>query len=190
MEWYCDTCFCDVIEKRIRKYIRTETPVEKNEHLLILGELCMSVLKAILHDLPITLSLFKTEKELAAAQRLHIHARVVLPWTMDREIGTFLGNFFQGKSVCEDKRIIKLFMSVTERELNKYTEIRKLSYPSIAHDPVFDVLDALEEKYPSSKYSLLKSANALRPFLERGNSNGNIKDITVDGHEHGHTIEY
>ena len=184
-EWYCHDCFCEVIERRLRKYLRTENPIQKGEHLLVLGVLAQHVLKTLIKDLPVTITTVQTHEELAQSKKQCPETRCVLPYTMEYGLRSFLQGVFEGSGENPSKDII-LFLPITMHELRKYVEIKGLQSPVQEHDEFFDVLDKFEEKYPSSKYSLMKSAKAIRQLLEKAN----VKKLVVSDPLHGHTAKH
>lgn len=174
-EWYCARCFCDVIERRIKKSIRAVSPFVRGETLLVVGEVTQHCVQLVVQGLPVTMIQI-TSEEIQNAIAAHPQARLVLPSTMEHDIGLFLGDFFQGK-VCleDDHRVVKLFHALTLPELRKYADLKGLPIPVICNNPVQDLLDSLEEKYPSSKFSLQKSVIALHEVMR----NANVKKITI-----------
>lgn len=174
-EWYCNSCFCQVIERRIKHYIRNACPIKKNEHLLVLGDLALFAIKMVIEGLPVKLELIdKIPKS--------TKCRIVVPLTMDNECVEFLDNLFQGKLIVKKEvNIIPIFRNLTQAELKKYTELKKLNCPDFKKDNLLGLLDEMESKYPSTKYSLSKSISELYSELEKAK----VKKIVVNEKSNG-----
>lgn len=180
-EWYCNACFCAVLERRIKKYIRAECPLQKGDHVIVVGDLAHYILKKIIQGLPV-----KMECRETIPHTLPPHTKLILPWTMDKEASIFLDDLFQGKLVYDNNpHVIKLFLSITIPELKKYAEILHIHFSEEEHNTVFDILNQLEEKYPSTKYSLVKSVRSLHNIMQ----NANIKKIMTSNQEHDNPRE-
>lgn len=148
----------------------------------MVSEVALSVLKGVIQGLPVRIECIENN---LIDEKVHTfpHAKLILPWTMDQEMGSFLNNLFKGQIINEyNPLIIKLFLPVTDPEVKKYAELKKLLYIPLEKNPVFEILNQLEAKYPSSKYSLAKSVQALRAIMQ----NANVKKIVATQNQDGH----
>ena len=185
-EWYCASCFCLVIEKRVKKYIRTNALFAKNDLLYVAGELGAHVLREVIQGLPVEMFVLE-EAEAVKKWSASCNAKLILPWTMDKELAGFLKDIFHGMIIHEPHaRIIKIFLPITEPELKKYAELKHLPCPEENKGSIIDILNQLEAKYPSSKYSLAKSMETLRSMMQ----NANIKKIDATEAQHEHSPEH
>ncbi len=170
-EWYCNSCFCGVIERRIKKYVRTVCPLQKGEHVIVVGDLTQYILQKVIQGLPIEREYRKT-----IPSSIPPHTKLVLPWTMDKEASIFLDHLFQGKMIQDEHpQIMKLFLPVTIPEMKRYAEILHLPFPEEEKNTTSSILNDLEQKYPSTKYSLAKSIK----FLHDKMQSANIKKIVA-----------
>ncbi len=162
------------MERRIKKYIRQENPIIKGEHLFVVGELACTVLKEVVRGLPVKIT--PITEEITPSE-----GRLVVPWTMEQILGDFLSGFFHGElDASPQQNIIPLFRSLTEAELKKYAEIRSLPLPPEAKGTIHELLDQMEAKYPSTRYSLQKSVSTLRAVLQKAN----LKKVTASDTTH------
>lgn len=167
-EWYCNRCFCEVIEKRLRKHL-SENPIIKGEHLIVFGDLAQHVLRVLIKDLPVTITLVQTGDELQRARKQYPKARCILPETMEDKLVIFLQGFFHGHIETTTSQDIMLFQPITIQELLKYAELKELPLPAINHHELLGQLNKFEEKYPSAKHGLLNSAKAINNILQSAN---------------------
>src|SRR3989344_4178709 len=97
----CKRCFEGIIERRIRKYIRINKLIKKNDRLIIKDPICLYFIKKIIKS-PVKI-VKKNGKE-------------VIPWTLDDECNSFLYNFFKPNFKIKENNKIKLLRTVTEQE--------------------------------------------------------------------------
>lgn len=171
----CDRCFCKVIEKRVRKYARINKLIAKGDRLLVVGEVCSYFVARMIKDLPVKIVKAKFDNELAdmfdekrvngIVKKNKIN-KIIIPWTLDHECLLFMtklfGKGFGANRLKEDKRYIKLFVTIDEKSLTEFCRIKKLEYRPIKEDKLRAELDKLAEKYPEVKYSLGKSVELLK----------------------------
>lgn len=149
----CSNCFITIIEKRIRKYIRINKLIKKNDRLIIKDPLSLYFIKKIIRS-PIKI--------------VKNNGKEVLPWTLDDECNLFLKLFFN-KNFDINKiknNNIKLFKTVTDEELIEFSKIRNIKYKTLNKDRnIGDLLNNLS-KYPEIKFSLLKCINNIKKIEE------------------------
>src|SRR3989344_5701744 len=100
----CNNCFIKIIEKRIRKYIRINKLIKKNDKLLIKDPLSLYFIKKIIKS-PIKIINKKGK-----------NAKEVIPWSLDDECSLFLDLFFNKEFNIKNiqKTILKEFSSSPE----------------------------------------------------------------------------
>lgn len=185
-EWYCNSCFCSVIERRIRKSLRQENPIIKGEHLLVFGTFTHTILRTVIKELPVNSTVLETEEEFQKAKKSFPEARCVLPGTMEHGLCVFLDGVFHGRVEKAESPDIMLFSSLTMQELTKYVELQGIILPAPQQGELFSLLNKLEDKYPSTKYSLLKSVKTIHQVLE----NANVKKIAARDPLHEYPSEH
>jgi len=142
----CNNCFIKIIEKRIRKYIRINKLIKKNDKLLIKDPLSLYFIKKIIKS-PIKIINKKGK-----------NAKEIFPWSLDDECSLFLDLFFNKnfniKNIENNK--IKLFKTITDEELTEFSKIKHIKYKQLKKHRNINLLDNLNKKYPDIRFSLLK----------------------------------
>lgn len=178
----CDRCFCKVVEKRVRKYVRINKLIAKDDRLLVIGDVCGYFVARIIKDLPVKIVKAKFDGELVEVFddeksnksgnnkikgmiKKNKVDKVIIPWTLDHECLLFMTKLFDkgfGRDkLKQDKKHIKLFLTIDEKSLIEFCRIKKLEYRPIKEHKLRAELDRLSEKYPEVKYSLGKSIEFL-----------------------------
>ncbi|GAF92620.1 unnamed protein product, partial [marine sediment metagenome] len=139
-KFYCKNCFARVIEKRVRKYLRINKVIRKNDKLLVFDNVSLWFLKKIIKDPSIKIVFKKLKPELSKVfenKKIKTLAKskkankIVLPWTADDEISLFLKAIFSNKkpkNLGQIQSYVKLFKVITEQELVMFSKIKKLGY--------------------------------------------------------------
>ena len=142
----------DPIERKIRKYIRTNKLFKKNDKIVADG-ISYSVLKRILEGLPITLVRGKNKKK---------GYKLVITYTMDDYICEFLSRIFLNKKVKKDK-FISIFKTVTDDELKKYCKKNKIRFkPNKKDKRIMDLIETVAKNHQETKVSLLKTSDEIK----------------------------
>lgn len=152
-EGFCQSCFKEAMQRRIRESLKSAGQVTKGEQLVIEDEFCRVVLKEVLSGLPITLA---------------VEGREILPWTADDEIAAFLDALFHGEPLPQlgySQKIIKLFLKLTDAETQKLAECYGAAWQPRPKQPAYARVEELAKKYPELKNSLLKSLEELKAIL-------------------------
>lgn len=150
----CNRCFCNVIEKRVRKYLRLGKYIRKGDKLFIDSDVCKYFIDRIV-NFPIELVKSRAKAD-----------KIIVPWTLDYECLLFLQGFcdkkFKLDMLKQDKKIVKLFLTIDETSLIGFCKIKKLKYDKIKDSNMKKELDQLAARYPETKYSLGKSVEILK----------------------------
>ncbi len=154
----CKGCFLKIIEKRVRKDMRTNQLIKKNDKILILdNESKESVvgrflLKSIIKDLPVKISISKSKKSNAK------YNKIIVPWSLDDEAEKFLDTIFSKKKPAKhSKNEIMLLKNLSEEEIETFAKIKRFKYRKKQRSKTKKMLDSLEKRYPGYKFSLLNS---------------------------------
>ena len=146
---FCNKCFFRVIQKRIRKYVRMNKLFKPKDKLVIKDELTYNIIKDITKDMPLTIKRQKTPK-----------AKIITKWTMDDEINVFLNNFLLNKPT-KKTTYIKPLIIITDKEATTLAKIKKIRFIPNKKTELWKAIDKFSEKYPDTKYNLIKSIKAL-----------------------------
>lgn len=170
---YCCSCFCRMIEKRVRKFVRVNKIFKKNDNICIVDDCSHDflntqfLLKSIMKDLPVKIGilriklknrrdLFNDKKALKLSKNKN--AKIVVPWTMDDEDASFLKNVFDLKKQTKTQ-FIKLLIAITDEESAAFAKCRGFKVSEIKEKEEIRIfLNEIEKKYPGSKFGLLKSS--------------------------------
>lgn len=153
-EGLCNKCFARTIEKRIRKYIRLNSPFRKNDRILVKGSLNKYLIPRIIKHLPCRICCQK------AKGRIN---KIVVQWTLDDETNLFLKHLFTGKKAKQNPRHIKPLKVITDREAERFAGIKKLKFkPNRKDKEVQHFINEMEKSYPDTKYKIFKSIGILK----------------------------
>lgn len=170
----CNSCFTRLIERKIRKYLRLNSLIKKNDHLIIVGELCQNIIKEILKGLPIKIykiadnSEYFTNKELKEKAK-KLKAKIIIPWTMDHENHYFIKNFIENKKqlyLGNKKPFIKLLYPITDQEAQLLAKIKKVKYKPLIQDMYTKMFSGLEKKYLSVRYAFASSVKEFNKIFK------------------------
>lgn len=146
---FCRSHFVENIERRVKKDIRQNNLIEKDEILLVKEPLSRHFVENVI-NVPV---------------KIGKKGREVLLWTMDDEILVFLDTLFSGKKVKGSgigikKGRIKLFRTVTDKELEAYAKIKGIRFSrkkTESEKKILAELDRLEKDHKETRFSLIKS---------------------------------
>ncbi len=152
----CENCFTRIIEKRIRKNIRINKLIKKNDKLLIKDSLSLYFIKKIIKS-PIKI-----------VKKNGKNVKEVIQWSLDDECNLFLFKFFKPNfNIKNNNKIIKLFKTVTDEELIEFSKIKHIKYRTLnKHNNIENLLNNLNKKYPEIKFSLLKCIENIKEIKE------------------------
>lgn len=174
----CKKDFCWIIEKRIRKNLRKNYDVKKNNKLLVFDDLTEYLIKKIIKT-PVQLikkskTFFRIKEinDIFGNKKLNNFLKKnrikypVLPWTLDHETCFFIKDMFNNKKPKELKGCIKLLKYILEDEVIEFCKFRKIKYKRMKETREKKLLDSLGEKYSETKFSLLKSIEKLNKIKQ------------------------
>ena len=175
-EGFCERCFCEVIEKRVRKHVRLSALIKKNDVLVVEHPLVAYFIKSIVQDMPVTI-LKPMPDETGDGKT----TKQVLAWTMDNELDAFLDQIFAGKDLVveaqkeheQNTQQIKLLVTLTDKEAEMFAQAKQIEPLPKKTRKYEALLQQLEQKHQETRYSLMKSVEELKRIL---NKNHNKKD--------------
>jgi hypothetical protein len=142
--------FSQRIEKRIRKDIRINRFFKKDDKIYVNDKLSKLLIEHIIGTLPKTY----TNKKKAN--------KIVIKYTLDDECDNFLNNLLFNKKI---KKIegIKLLRTITDKEALLFAKYNNIKFiPNKKNNQIKNILDKLENLYPQTRFSLLKSIKNLK----------------------------
>lgn len=114
--------------------------------------------KEIIKGFPIQIK----EAKINVAKAAKKFDRVIVAWTAEDELAAFLNEIFENKTRApEPKNIIKPLKHITNEEVRLYAKLKGIKMPA-EKDHLKKLLARFEKKYPSTKFALLKSIEALK----------------------------
>ena len=187
----CKTCFCKLIERRVKKEIRSKNLINEKEKILLLDNNSkearisehilnttynnrLNLIKVKVNNFKLG-SLGNKTKETIKDNKIK---QVIIPWNLDDEIiyftenlfnkgnFKFLGNFKQNKIFH-----IKLLRNVLESECLLFAKCRKFKFKEKPkkdkqRKDIKKMLDKIDKKHAETKFSLLKSIDSLNNKLK------------------------
>lgn len=159
----CASCFAEVIEKRVRKSLREHKWIKPKEKVLVIDDGTLKsktgiyILKSVFSGLPFNMDYKKCS--ISSAGRLSKgYCKVVIPWSLDDEAEQFLDSLFNCRKIPETDQI-KLLINISEKEIDFFAKIKKISGRRNPKTKLGRMLDELEKRYPGSKFGLLKAVS-------------------------------
>jgi hypothetical protein len=150
----CKDCFCEVIEKRIRKHARLNTLFKKGDSIVVIGRLNQYLVPRIVKGLPLTI----TNRQRPPART---SSKVFGTWTLDDEVCSYLEELLTGRT--RRPAFHSILKRTTDEELKLFAKYRKLEFTANRKNPeVQRMLDTLEKRHPETRFSLMKSIEALK----------------------------
>lgn len=149
----CGFCLIIVLEKRIKKNIKEQGGLRRNDKILFLinnsleSKASEYFFKKIFSEMPLEIDYEDKGKQ---------YDKLIIPGSSESIIEEFLDALFSNKKFNFGKQLIFL-ESLTGEEIKDVAKIKNFSEKLIQHE----LLDKIEEKYPGSKLSLLKSIKVL-----------------------------
>ncbi|MFC1727927.1 hypothetical protein ACFLZ7_00495 [Nanoarchaeota archaeon] len=162
-----------MVEKKIRKELRVNKLISKNNRLLVIDSLTEKVLKDVLKDLPVTIikksfpvnnKIFENKKlkEFVKANKIN---KIVIPWSGDDELDYFIDGFFRGKGLKylgHTGKFVKLFRPVFDKDIVKLAKSKNIIFKPKKHDKF---VEKVASKYDFAKNGLLNSIGQIKKFL-------------------------
>ena len=169
----CENCFLDIIQKRVRKELRINKLIRKNDKILIIDDgspefyINDYLLKNIIKGLPVVIKIKKLKYVLGKEVKGNFN-KIIIPWNADKEDEYFLGCVFENQKTpylghfkLREKNYIKLLLPVLRSEIEEFAKIKKFAINKQVKTYVSEMMDQLETEYPEIKFSLLKSSKQI-----------------------------
>jgi hypothetical protein len=154
----CKGCFSELIEKRVRKYIRLHDFFKKNDSILVAGDVSCHFIKRIMPELPMDIQRVSINYKKTSKKRLFID------YTLDDEINDFLNRMFSKKT--PKKNVYSIIKVLTDEEAETYSKFHGTMFKKNRKKKhVQEFIDGLERVYPEIKFSLAKSIDELKDYM-------------------------
>ncbi|MBC8500622.1 MAG: hypothetical protein ISS25_00890 [Nanoarchaeota archaeon] len=150
---YCDSCFLKMIEKRVRKDIRTSNKIEPRGSVKLLNDdskeffLTKQLLKNIFGK-------HLTIKEVKKASK-----ETLIPTNLDREVKEKLEIYLENKKEKPSRK--KILHNVLEEEIIEMCRIKKIKIGK--KEKKNSLIESIEKPYPGTKFALAKSLKKIFP---------------------------
>ncbi len=156
---YCDNCFLEYIEKRVRKNIRIEKDIQPLDTIYLYDDDSKEhfAAKYFLNNVFGDNLTVKTTKELKEPE----NGKLVIPTNMDRTVSEKLQKFLENEIKTYEHII--LLDNVLEEELVEICRI--LGREAEETEEVNMLIENMEEKYPDAKFSLYRGFQKLEEEL-------------------------
>jgi hypothetical protein len=160
----CPVCASTIIEKRVRKSLRKNDWITPKDKVLVIdnntikAKIGIHILDSIFQKKHFKIDVKKGT--IAKAKQLAKgYNKIIIPWNTDDEIEQYLAALFNAKKVPKTK-YIKLLINISDEELEQYAKANNIKGKKKIKSALGKKIDALEKRYPGSKFGLLKSLEA------------------------------
>jgi hypothetical protein len=150
---YCDNHFLELMEKRIRKHLRTAKLIDVKKHY-ILDDDSSSEAELTAYFLN---KIFKGRLAIKIQQASHLEDNennIIYPTNLDEQAIKFLNFFLYDEKEKVGIRQIMPLEVLTEQEIRILCRILNIKFKKRIEE---NILDSLEEKYPGTKFSVFQS---------------------------------
>jgi len=187
----CKGCFCKLIEKRVKKEIRSKKLINEKEKILLLdnnskeAKISEHIIRVAYNNrvdlLKVKVNALKIgflSKEVKKAIEKNKIKQVIIPWNLDDEIIYFTENMFNKEDFkfldhfIQNKILfIKLLRNVLESECFLFAKCRKFKFKDKPEKDrqkkaIKSMLDKIDKKHSETKFSLLKSIDSLNKIIK------------------------
>ncbi len=170
----CSSCFTGIIQKRVRKEIRINRLVRKNDRLLILDDdtsaakLAAYLLRVILKPVPLSMQVRKRQYAPGDSIKGNFN-KIVLAWTQEDEADYFLDSFFAdkvpyyiGHFTLDKKKYIKPLLHVSKKEADLYAKIKNFKFTKSEETDIVKMLDRLNKNHPEIIFNINNNIQKLK----------------------------
>ncbi len=147
---YCDSHFMEMISRRIRKDLRVSQKIDiKKEY---------GFARSTSHETAIAKH-FLSEIFGGRLKLSKNSPNAIMPRSLDKEVKEFLEEFLENKE--SKQHLLNPLRTVLEEEIKEICRILGIRYPK--NNETNEILESIEEKYPGTKFSLMKSMKEIKP---------------------------
>lgn len=161
---FCTGCFCNHVEKKVKKTLRY-ADIKKNDKVLLINDKTQKgvinefLFKSIIKGLPIQLVI----KDKLDENGFSEFDKIILQDSLDDASEKILIDILNANANNESTKFIRLLENLSEKEIEAYAIIKNISYEkAYKKSHILTIFDKVEEKYPGSKLSFTKAIKELR----------------------------
>lgn len=148
----CNRCFCEMIEKRIRKKARIEKIFSKDKKFICVGELNRYLVESIAGKLPMDVTFLDTVPD-----KIPKDYKVIVQDTIDDFIEQRLKALFANKKF-DPPKFMSLIDVITDQEAVEFCRFKKINFlPNKKDKKIMKILDSMQKKYAETKFALRRS---------------------------------
>lgn len=154
----CKECFINTLKKRIKRELKGL----HNRKVLMMndGSAAAILLKTAVSEAtsgtPVVLD------EHPDLSKISGYDAVLVPWIADNLVRDFLKEILYNVEMKPDpENMIRPLRAITEQEIEEFARLESLPYEK-KNDELHSFIEELEKKYPSTKFAILKSLEALK----------------------------
>ncbi|MDD5087028.1 MAG: hypothetical protein PHV16_04720 [Candidatus Nanoarchaeia archaeon] len=186
----CRRCFCNLIQRRVKKEIKQKKIIEENEKVLLIDDKSIEariseiLINSIYKKVKLTkkqvkgFSLGQIDKPTILLIKKEKISKVVIPWNLDKEINYFTECVFSGNKTSKighynEQNIIfvKLLRNVLESECDLLAEFNNIDIKRNQEkdkkiDDIKGLINRINKKHCETKFSLLKSIDKLNKIIK------------------------
>ena len=146
---FCDSCFLEVIYKRIRKYVRINRFIQKDDCLIIKDPLTKKIFEFIINT-PVTIT---------NHGKVTSKSKEIITLCLDDIEEQYMDNLFQGKTfkLKFKQNQIPLYLLLTKEEMQRLAKLHKVKLPMRKNTLVSEFIDDFEKQIPGTKFNIKKS---------------------------------
>lgn len=174
----CEACFSEIIEKRIRKEIRLNKLIEKDDRILVIDDgsaeakLTSYLLPRILKQLPVKIAIEK--KKYSIGENIKCpENKIIIPWNAEKEAAYLLDSIFKNKKTpflghfsIGKKRYVKMMLPLLHEEAKAMTSIKGIKFKDKKEESYSEkILSSFEKEYTETKFSMLRSSEDIRKVI-------------------------
>jgi len=151
------------IESRVKREIREKGMINKDDVLVVNDPIIKFFVKKAVSGMPL---------KFAKSPGKNKDAKIVMLWTLDDEVLSFMTDLFGEETPAEGKipnpeiRIIKPLRVVKEGELMAYAKLARIGFRkkkrSKREEEIKKAIEKIDEKHLETKFSLLKSIEEMK----------------------------
>ena len=157
----CTGCFCELIEKRVRRELRINNPLKPQSKIAVIDNgskesfVALLFLRNLAKDMPLTI---EPQKPPFDAKQWDI---IVIPWDGDDDAEQTLRGIFDGRNI--EMSGFKLLTCVSDAEVRIVAEANGWQGQDNSYQSEYGkFLAETEKKYPGTIFSLVRSAKEVR----------------------------
>lgn len=166
---FCHSCFFEVIEKRVRRFVRGKNFFKKNYKVLFVDDSSAEakvgkyLFNSIFKNFPLKMTVVKKQLSRLSPHDFKEYDKIIIPWNLDIDAEGFLLDIFNNtcQIVDDNCKFVKLLSSLTKEEVELFAKRKgfKFSKNNISH--ASNIIDVFEKKYPGTKFSIVRSKERL-----------------------------